>query len=251
MSGLSLLPLAALAALAVVSSAVSAVVGVAGGVLLLSGMLLVLDSATAVPIHGVIQLASNSTRLLVYLRHVRWPIAIWFGVAAGPGAALGATVVRAVPQAWLTLVIGVFILVATHAPVPERPRGGDVRRAYIFAPVGFAAGFLGMLIGATGPFIAPFFLRENVLKEELVATKAFCQAVVHLWKLPAFWVIGFSFEAHAGTLALMVAMVVVGTFLGSRLLDRLSERAFLLLMKGALTVVALKLVLLDALPALG
>ncbi len=242
--------LAALAALAMVSAGISAVIGMAGGITLLSGLLLVIPRATAVPIHGVVQLASNSTRLVVFLKFVRWRIVLWFGIAAAPGAALGATVVTAVPDAWLTLGIGVFILLATHLPKAKRPRGGDIKRAWIFAPVGFAAGFLGMLVGATGPFIAPFFLRENVLKEELIATKAFCQAFVHLWKLPAFMAIGFDYGEHLPALAVLVCMVIVGTIVGKRLLNRVSERLFLVLIKTALTVIALKLLAFDALPAL-
>ena len=203
------LTLGALGALAMVAAGISAVIGMAGGITLLSGMLLVIPYGAAVPIHGVVQLASNSTRLVVFFKHVKWRIVLWFGFAAAPGAYLGARVVSAVPDEWLTLGIGAFILLATHVPRPKRPRGGDLERAWIFGPVGLAAGFLGMLVGATGPFIAPFFLRENVLKEELIATKAFCQAFVHLWKLPAFMSIGFAYAEHATTLATLVTMVVV------------------------------------------
>lgn len=233
-----------------VSAGISAVIGMAGGITLLSGMLLVIPRATAVPIHGVVQLASNSTRLIVFYKHVQWRIVIWFGLAAAPGAALGATVVSVVPDAWLTLGIGVFILFATHMPKPKRPRGGNLRRAWIFAPVGLAAGFLGMLVGATGPFIAPFFLRENVLKEELIATKAFCQAFVHLWKLPAFMAIGFDYGEHAAALTVLVLMVIAGTLVGKRLLHRVSEGVFIVLVKTALTVIAIKLLAYDALPEL-
>ena len=242
--------MAALAVLALISSGISAVIGMAGGVTLISGMMLVIPAGMVVPIHGVVQLASNSTRLLVFLKHVRWRIVGWFGVAALPGALLGATVVTSIPDVWLTLGIALFILVATHVPRPKRPRGGEVKRAWIFAPVGLAAGFLGMLVGVTGPFIAPFFLRENVLKEELIATKAFCQAFVHLWKLPAFMAIGFSYGEHTTLLVVLVLMVISGTVLGKRLLHRVSERLFVRLFKIALTLIALKLLLYDAVPKL-
>ena len=244
------LTLGALGVLAMVAAAISAVIGMAGGVTLLSGMLLVIPYAAAVPIHGVVQLASNSTRLVVFFKHVKWRIVMWFGLSAAPGAYLGARVVSAAPEEWLTLGIGAFILLATHVPRPTRPRGGDLRRAWIFAPVGLAAGFLGMLVGATGPFIAPFFLRENVLKEELIATKAFCQAFVHLWKLPAFMSIGFAYGEHTTTLATLVTMVVVGTLVGKRLLHRVSERLFVVMIKVALTVIGAKLLVWDGLSAL-
>ncbi len=243
----------ALAALAMVSAGISAVIGMAGGITLLSGMLLVIPLGTAVPIHGVVQLASNSMRLVVFFKHVRWRIVAFFGLAAAPGAALGAKVVTELPGVWLTLGIGVLILIATHAPKakPKGGSGGSGRGSgWVFGPLGFAAGFLGMLVGATGPLIAPFFLRQNILKEELIATKAFCQAFVHLWKLPAFMAIGFDYGEHAVLLGTLVAMVIVGTLVGKRLLNRVSERLFVILIKTALTVIAIKLVVLDALPEL-
>ena len=249
MSGVALGVLAALAALALVSATISAILGMGGGVTLLAGMLLVIPPATVVPVHGVVQLASNSTRLLVFLEHVQWRIVAWFVFAAAVGAALGTLVVSSLPEAWMKVGMGVFILLATHVPKPKAKDGEDVRpmALWIFAPVGLMAGFAGMLVGATGPLIAPFFLRANVLKEELIATKAMCQAFVHLFKLPAFWVIGFDYGAWLPVLALLVGAVIVGTLIGKRLLDYVSEVLFVVLVKVALTLVALKLVVWDGL----
>ena len=221
----------------------------AGGILLLSGMLLVLSPVVAIPLHGVVQLASNSTRLLVFREHIHWPIVAAFAPLAAVGSALGVQVVMAVPEAWLKLGIGLFILGATHLPKKPKGSGREVSLA-VFAPLGLVAGFLGMLVGATGPFIAPLFLRAKVLKEGLIATKATCQAFVHLFKLFAFGAIGFAYDAHFGLLAVLTVMVVFGTFVGKRLLKLVSERLFVVALKVVLTAVALKLVLVDAIPGL-
>ena len=218
--------------------------------MLLSGMLLVLDPALAIPIHGVVQLASNSTRLLVFLKHVRWRLTGLFAASSAVGAVLGAFVMAEVhDKAWLRLAIGVFILLATHAPKPKA--AGSSSRTWIFAPVGAMAGFMGMLVGATGPLIAPFFLRENILKEELIATKATCQAFVHLWKIPLFYFIGerigFAYSEHLPIIAALVAMVIVGTLTGRRIVKHVSEGLFVVLVKGALTLIALKLIFHDGL----
>ena len=64
-------------------------------------------------------------------------------------------------------------------------------------------------------------------------------------KILLFGVIGFAFAEYALLLAGMSALVIAGTWVGSRLLDRVSERAFTILFKTTLTVVALRLVLVD------
>ena len=54
--------------------------------------------------------------------------------------------------------------------------------------------------------------------------------------------VGFAFAGHALLIASMSAMVVAGTWLGSRILDRVDERTFVALYKLILTLVALRLV---------
>ena len=69
-----------------------------------------------------------------------------------------------------------------------------------------------MFVGATGPFIAPFFLRDDFEKEEVIATKAACQMVGHGLKIPAVLIIGFEYSAHLPLLGLLVAGVILGRF---------------------------------------
>ena len=61
--------LAILSAVALATSVLSAVVGMAGGITLLSVMLLFLEPLAAIPLHGVIQLVSNSSRAVIQRRH--------------------------------------------------------------------------------------------------------------------------------------------------------------------------------------
>ena len=58
-------------------------------------------------------------------------------------------------------------------------------------------------------------------------------------------VAAFAYTDWALPLLLLAAMVIAGTWLGSRLLERVNERGFTILFKAALTLVALRLVLLE------
>jgi len=112
-----------------------------------------------------------------------------------------------------------------------------------FLALGGVVGFLNVSIGATGPLIAPFFLNLGLTRHALIGTKAACQTLGHLAKILVFGVAGFAFGASALLLALLCAMVVAGTWTGSRLLHRVDERSFTILYKTVLTLIALRLVL--------
>ena len=64
----------------------------------------------------------------------------------------------------------------------------------------------------------------------------------HLAKLAVFGVVGFAFGDWAAVLVLLCVAVVVGTWVGSRLLDRVDEKTFVRLYKGVLTLIALRLI---------
>lgn len=95
-----------------------------------------------------------------------------------------------------------------------------------------------MFVGATGPLIAPFFLRDDLDKEQIIATKAVCQTWGHLLKLPAFLALGFDYRPWLGTLAVLVACVIAGTAVGKWMLGRLSRDRFEQLFLGLLALIA-------------
>jgi uncharacterized membrane protein YfcA len=226
------------------TAGVSAVLGMAGGIMLLAVMLLFLDPVVAIPIHALVQLVSNSSRTVIHARSVRRDLLLPFALLLLPAGALTLPLVQLAPADLLRLGIGIFVLVATWRPrwlllgvdskrIPVRPR---------FALIGAGAGALGPLVGATGPFIAPFFLELGLTRFELIGTKAACQATGHLAKMVLFGVAGFAFFEYAGLMLGMATSVIAGTWLGTRLLKHLDDDLFTRLYKLTLTAVALRLV---------
>ncbi len=237
------LDLAILAAAAFATSILSAVVGMAGGITLLAVMLLFLEPLAAIPLHGVIQLVSNSSRTAIQRRHVDLHILLRYSVLLVPMGWVGLHLANALPAAATRVIIGIFVLIATWFPGwlllgthPEETNPG--RR---FLVLGGVVGVLNMTIGATGPLIAPFFLNLGLDRRALVGTKAACQSLGHLVKIALFGVAGFAFAPHLALLVTAGACVVAGTWLGSRILERVSERFFRRLYMGVLTAIALRL----------
>jgi uncharacterized membrane protein YfcA len=243
------LQLAVLASAALLTSILSAVVGMAGGITLLAVMLLFLDPLVAIPLHGVIQLVSNGSRTWIQRRHVE-PSIVWrYALPLLPMGFLGLAVAEALPPALTRALIGVFVLVATWLPgilvLGTHPERAEPTRRFLL--LGCVVGVLNMTVGATGPLIAPFFLNLGLTRQALVGTKAACQMLGHLAKVAVFGLAGFAFLPYLPLLALLSLLVVVGTWIGSRLLDRVSERAFVHLYRAVLTVIAARLVLWEGL----
>jgi uncharacterized membrane protein YfcA len=259
-----MLELTILAAAALVTSIISAIIGMGGGIMLLAVMFAFLSHADTIPTHGAVQLASNGTRLLAFIRHVHWPTIRRFVWGAVPGAALGGVLLYWLrhgniesTEPYLKIIIGGYVLLMTFLPRSKsnRTQPQPLNRPTSAMPgqttfmlFGLLAGSLGLTVGAIGPLIAPLFLRFNFVKEQLIATKAVCQACVHLLKIPAFLLLGSEFVQYDKLwqyIVIMSVMVIPGTLAGKWLLRFVSEGMFVTLYKAALFVAGLKVLAYD------
>ena len=241
--------LGVLAVVALATSMLSGVLGMGGGITLLAVMLLYVDPLVAIPVHGAIQLVSNASRTAIQRRHVAWNLAGRYALLLLPAGYLGYALAGGLPPDLVKGLIGVFVLVATWLPglllLGTHPENADPTRRFV--TLGGVVGFLNTTVGATGPLIAPFFLRLGLSRQGIVGTKAMCQTLGHTAKLVVFGSAGFAFRDHLDAIAALAIFVIVGNWLGSLLLERVNERAFGVLYRVVLTLVAARLLVWDGL----
>ena len=100
-----------------------------------------------------------------------------------------------------------------------------------------------IFVGATGPLIAPFFLNNQLTKENIIANKATCQVITHLTKIPLFiYFFSVDYISEYNLLIPLILAVYIGTNLGKKLLGFIPEKTFTILFKSALTIIAIKLI---------
>lgn len=194
--------------------------------------------ASLIPVHGAVQLGSNSGRAWHQRANIRMDIALPFVIGSVFGAVAGAFVVVQLPDAVLKIVLGGFILLITWVTIPGI---GRINRAGL-ALVSSGVAVLGMMVGATGPMVVPIlaqFLGDD--RKALVATSAVTMLVQHALKIIVFGLLGFAFWPWLPMVALMIASGFLGTIYGTRLLDRLDEKAFKTWFRIGITVLALDL----------
>jgi len=229
---------------ALLTSALTAVAGSGGGLILLIVLLQFVDPTIAIPIHGVIQLLSNSTRAITLRERAEFRLLRWYVVPLLPAAFLGLLIADSTPKIAAKAVIGVFALVAVWWPaatawLAPRP-GGRVGR---FAIVGAIAGVTNPTIGAPGPLLAPAFRSATKDHVGFVATFSVAQVLNHATKVLVFAIAGVAWSEHAALIAVAGAGVVIGTRLGTVYVTRADETLLHRLFLTVVTAGAAKLIL--------
>lgn len=233
-----LIPLAAF-----LTATLSGIAGIGGGTILIGIFYAIgLAPAQAVPLHAMVQLVSNASRVTAYFRHVEWRATGWFLLGSAPGPFLVAPLVqRANPH----VVEGVLALLIIGSLIPTKSERSQLPASVAFLIAGLLVGSIGMFVGATGLFIGRLFMRPEWRKETMIGTLALCQSLGHLMKILGYSSIGFAPFAQLDILLPLLLAVVLGTVAGKLLNQRLSEARFRTLVNIILWVMSLKL-LFDA-----
>ena len=224
---------------AFVTAVLSGMMGLAGGFLLMAVIASLIHPPYVVPLLSSVLLISNGARVALFYQHIRWRVVGYYVIGLCPGAFVGIFIYQKIPGDLIKLLMGVFIFLVTYLPRSERESRIGVS---MFFPVGFIAGLLGVFFGATGPLTAPFYIRNDILKDELIATKATGQVVTHMVNLSLFGFIGIHIWSHWKLLACLSAAVVLGTYAGKKLLGKLSFETFILWFKVLLTLISLRII---------
>jgi len=227
-----------LAAVALLASTLAAVTGFGGAAVLLPFLVAAFGMREAVPILTVAQLIGNGSRVWFNRRELDWRVVGWFAVGAVPLALIGGYLFATAPLSALTRLLGVFLLLVVvwrHL----RPKRTGSFPAPVFAGIGAGASFLSALLGSVGPIMAPLFLSYGLVKGAYIGTEALATVVMHVTKLFAYHqtAVLTGFGALVG-LALGPIMIV-GSWLGKKIVDRLPEKVFIGIIEGVLIVAGL------------
>jgi len=237
-AGISIVNIIILFTSAAFTSVISAVTGMGGGIVFLSILTFFLPLTALVPIHGSVQLISNSTRAYLLRKNIKWQFVIHYALGAPIGAAFATILLKdQISSGFPLLIIAVTIFYSIFRP-KKLPALDLPAKGFIL--VGIVSGVLSILCGATGPFLAPFFIRTDFKKEQIVATKASFQLLAHLLKIPAFLYLNFPYFKFLPLIMLLSLAAILGTKYGIKILSFLPEKAFFIIFKLILFIAGLR-----------
>lgn len=227
-----------LAAAALVAATLAAVTGFGGAAVLLPVLVLIFGARAAVPILTVAQLIGNGSRVWFNRRELDWRVVGWFALGGVPLALLGGYLFAVAPLHFLVRLLGAFLLLVVvwrHA----RPKRPARFAAPWFAAIGAGSSFLSALLGSVGPIMAPFFLAFGLVKGAYIGTEAMSTVVMHVTKLVAYRQTSILTGPDVVSGLALGPLMILGSFLGKRVVDRLPERVFVFVIEAVLVAAGL------------
>lgn len=225
------LTLPVLALTVFITATISGTFGMAGGMILMFVLLLLMPVPSAMAVHACIQLVSNGWRCFLWRKHIVWKTLPFYamGVAAGFALLFLTAYVPNKPVALIVMgTLPLLSLLARRYFTISITRGSHAFGAAIILT------FIQMTAGVVGPLLDVLYNNAPLTRQQIVSTKAFTQASMHLLRLVYYGAFvsvmhdGISWPAGlpAPVMALLVALSMGGTSLAARILHRMSDHHF-------------------------
>lgn len=229
--------LALLLLVSCLTSLLAALVGFGGGMLLIAILPLFLPAAAIVPIHGLAQLASNSSRVLFSLQDVLWPLIPGFLCGSLLGVGLFGWLWTQLPVQHLPVFIGLYILLNLWHPGFK----GLMSKYESAIWIGFLQSGLSLFVGATGPLSTGLLLKQSADQNKVIVTAALMMSISHLLKVLVFGFIGFAYLDYLWPLAALIAGAVAGSYLGAKIRQPEPNSRYIHWIKLGLSALALQM----------
>jgi uncharacterized membrane protein YfcA len=214
--------------------------GAGGGTVLLAAMLQFMNPAEAIPVHGVIQFSSNLTRTWLLRKFVNWSIVIRFSLLLPIGVYIGLQIFQNMNSDNIKNIIGIFILSALILQNIKFIKSFFVPY-YAFYFIGLITGILNILVGVIAPLLAVILKQSITEKKSIVGTLGYFGLIGNLLKIIGFSLIGFSFYEYIDTFLMIIPATLVGSRVGQLLLNKISNKIFMIIFQIILIGLAIRL----------
>lgn len=207
---------------------ISGLFGMAGGLVFMGIIVSLMSVNAAMVVHGIVQSVSNGSRSAILREHIRWDILGWHLLGTLPAILLMLWIAFTPNKAQLFLALGLLPLLLW---LPKDVLAGDAEKPAHAILCGAMVMGLNLSAGVAGPALDFFYVKTALTRKAIVATKAVTMFASHLVKIAYFGILLLRAEGLAAlpplwVLAFAVPAVVIGTKIGTSLLERFSDVGF-------------------------
>jgi uncharacterized membrane protein YfcA len=161
------------------------------------------------------------------------------------GISIGWALAESTNENAVRLVVGITGLGFVALRLWQRFQGATAaRRADVPRGVfwGTISGFTSFVAHAGGPAFQIYVLPQHLGKMTFAGTSTILFALLNLAKLPPYIALGFLHWDQTGTILALAPIALAGAWIGYRLTLIIPEKAFFLLVEGALLVISVLLI---------
>jgi uncharacterized protein len=217
----------------------------------------------AVAATAIVHLANNFFKLALMGKHAHWPTVWVFGLPAVIFAVLGALLLDAVSHfqpiaqyqigervftlEWVKITMALLMVGFAVFELDKRYSELSFPRKYL--PIGgILSGFFGGLSGHQGALRAAFLSKIGLTKEQFIGTSVVTAILVDVFRLTvygiAFYYAKTQVQNHDGFTSLVITGILaafVGSFIGTRLIHKVTMRNIQIMVGILLMLLALLL----------
>lgn len=225
------------------TSLLSGVFGMLGGMILMVILLTVLPIAAAMSVHAAVQLTSNGWRCFLWRRHIVWSSLPWYlgGIVIGftlmlmvhyvPDKNTALIMMGSVPL--LSMLASRFVKISIMNP------GQTVVASTLLT-------FIHLTAGVVGPLLDLLYINAPLTRQQIIATKAFTQTVMHCVRLGYFgvfltWMAGQGFWPSSFDplyLPILLVASVAGTTAAAWFVHRMDDKHFKLISRILIAMIS-------------
>lgn len=205
-----------------------------------------LDFHVVLGITAIFHVSSNLTKIAFFRKGIDKKLIIWLGIPAIIFVIIGAYLSKSIKSNILEMLLAIFLIVISLTflkfnKLVVKPS----KRNSIFGGVlsGLVAGVIGTGGAIRGVTLAAFNLNISTF----IATSAIIDLGIDFSRSIVYYTNGYIKKEHIYLIPLLLICSVLGTFIGKKILERISEEKFksivlfLILITGITTLVKIAL----------
>lgn len=224
------------------AATVSGAAGFGGALLLLPILTNLLGVAAAVPVLTMAQLWGNGSRVWFGRTQIRWQPVIYFIITAIPFSIIGSLLFVDLPKKYILISIGVLLIAIVILRRFKITQFNFGNKGLLWG--GALTGFLSGIVGSAGPLGAAFFLGLDLPPVAYVASEAVTALTMHITKTVVYQRYALIDWQEFGYGMFLGLGMVLGSWTGKRIIEKLPKEKFVLLVEILLIVSAIQLMFL-------
>ncbi|BAK65811.1 conserved hypothetical membrane protein [Sphingobium sp. SYK-6] len=226
-----------LGAASLVASAISACFSVGGGYVLFGALTWIMPLPSAIAMQSVLSFGSLVSRSFAFWAEIDWPIVRSFTAGSLLGVGAGLWLFVRTPEGILSLLLGLLLLALAWAP---GVRWG-LRQGASYFGVGILHAVVGTLFGL-GAVLQPVLLRSSLSRTAIVGTFATCIILLETLRTAGYASAGFAYASYWPEILVATVTGLAGTWIGKRMVPRISECHFRFVLRLFITALGLRFV---------
>jgi len=225
------------------AATVSGAAGFGGALLLLPILTNLLGVKAAVPVLTIAQLWGNASRVWFGRTEIKWRPVIYFIITAIPFSIIGGLLFVDLPKRLILIGIGILLIAIVILRRLNVTRFNFGDKGLLLG--GALTGFLSGLAGSAGPLGAAFFLGLDLPAISYIASEAVTAIAMHITKTIVYQKYALIGIQELGYGMLLGVGMILGSWTGKRIIEKLSREKFILLVEVLLVVSAIQLMFLQ------